>query len=87
MGIALVTIQTKERTTIYAPVETIEKMDTAAARYILNIPSLEEILEQNRYPCDYCGDYEYCAGHWGKDDCTGFIPASRVIEGVGPVDE
>lgn len=62
-------------------------MVIAAAHYILNIPRLDEILSQNKYPCDYCGDYEYCAGHWDKDECTGFIPAARVLPGVGPVTE
>lgn len=24
--------------------------------------------------CNKCGDYEYCAGNYGTDKCTGFIP-------------
>jgi len=33
--------------------------------------------------CQKCGDYEYCAGKYGTDECTGFIPGNNVIPGYG----
>ncbi len=28
--------------------------------------------------CNKCGDYEYCAGKYGTDECTGFIPGDAA---------
>lgn len=28
--------------------------------------------------CNKCGDYEYCAGNYGTDKCTGFIPGNTI---------
>ena len=28
--------------------------------------------------CNKCGDYEYCAGNYGADKCTGFIPGNTI---------
>lgn len=33
--------------------------------------------------CQTCGDYEYCAGNYGADKCTGYIgyiPVDYKIE-------
>lgn len=31
--------------------------------------------------CEQCGDYEYCAGNYGTDKCTGFIPGNDFENG------
>lgn len=28
--------------------------------------------------CETCGDYEYCAGNYGTDKCTGYIPGNNI---------
>lgn len=28
--------------------------------------------------CEKCGDYEYCGGHYGEEQCTGFIPGNSL---------
>lgn len=30
--------------------------------------------------CNTCGDYEYCAGNYGTDKCTGYIPGNNIEE-------
>ena len=35
---------------------------------------LGDLIQQGISPCEMCGDYEYCAGHFGDEKCTGFIP-------------
>ena len=35
---------------------------------------VRDLTQQEVSPCKRCGDYEYCAGHFGDELCTGFIP-------------
>ena len=28
--------------------------------------------------CETCGDYEYCAGNYGTDKCTGYIQGNNI---------
>ena len=35
---------------------------------------VKDLIQQGISPCERCGDYEYCAGHFDDDKCTGFIP-------------
>lgn len=28
--------------------------------------------------CETCGDYEYCAGNYGTDICSGYIPGNDI---------
>lgn len=35
---------------------------------------MEQVLKVGgTSPCESCGDYEYCAGKYGTDECTGYI--------------
>lgn len=36
--------------------------------------------------CQTCGDYEYCAGNYGTDKCTGYIPGGDYGNGYSDVE-
>jgi len=41
----------------------------------------EDLEKRSRWEkCNTCGDYEYCAGNYGTDKCTGFIPGNNIEE-------
>lgn len=45
----------------------------------------DELTKKFPYPCDTCGDYEYCAGHYGEDECTGYIGAVIIDPSIGAI--
>ena len=34
---------------------------------------IKQLQQEDIYSCEVCGDYEYCAGHFDDEKCTGFI--------------
>ena len=38
----------------------------------------EHFKNQQWEKCNKCGDYEYCAGNYGTNKCTGFMPGNTI---------
>ena len=53
----------------------------------MNHMSKKNLTEKERWEkCNTCGDYEYCAGNYGTDKCTGYIPGNPWDDNDDTVD-